>query len=469
MKKIPLYQQIVYEIETLVKNGSLRTGNKVPSIRNLSRSHAASITTVLRSYAILESRGVIVARKKSGYYVTNRCLNPDNPKLSVEVREYNSEKLVEDVHEASKIPGIIKLGAGLPDPTVLPTQKLNKILLRTARRSAEDSATYLFPPGDPLLRRQISCHAITFGCTLSTEKIIITTGASEALLLSILTVSDPGDIIVVESPCYFGILQMLSDLGRRAIEIPTRGSMGLDRSILEKVLRKRRVAACITSPTLSNPMGSVVEEAETLALYSLLAKYEIPIIEDDVYGDLVFDGTRPRPLKGNDKADLVLYCSSFSKTVAPGYRVGFVEPGKCFSKLKRLKFSTSLASTSLGQKVMGDFLLNGGYARTLRNLRSAYFKQITQTSLAIQKYFPEGTEISRPAGGFYLWIKLPGGISSTRLYREALKKNISIAPGPLFSSSGKYDNYMRLSCGTPWSDEMEAAVKTLAKLASKAN
>jgi DNA-binding transcriptional MocR family regulator len=289
----------------------------------------------------------------------------------------------------------------------------------------------------------------------------------EALNLGLRAVADPGDVIAIESPTYFALLEIIDSLGMKAMEIPTHPRSGMDLNSLESAIRKHRVRACISITNCHNPLGFILGEDRKKDLAGLLARYNVPLIEDDIYGDVAFGGVRPRTAKAFDTTGLVLLCSSFSKVLAPGFRVGWIHPGRFLDKLIRLKFINTVCSPSLPQLAIAEFIQSGGYDRYLRGLRTTLANQVQVYGQEIAKYFPEGTKISRPAGGYVLWVELLEAIDSLTLYRAALAQNISVVPGSIFSARGQFRNHIRISCGNPWSHAIERAFRTLGKLCAE--
>jgi DNA-binding transcriptional MocR family regulator len=465
-----LYEQVVDRIATLIYQGTLRPGERISSVRKLSSQLRVSVSTVLQAYFLLEDRGFIEARPQSGFYVKLRPRDlppepkPSNPSLSA--TKVGVAELLAKVFEAARNPNFVPLATAIPSPDLLPTKQLNRFMAWVARHRGEQGVNYDFPPGNEALRRQVARRSIDWGCSLSPEDIVTTCGAMEALNLCLRAVAKPGDTIAIESPTFYGILQ--ASLGMRALEIPMHPRDGIDLNALEHAIKKNKVKACLLVPNFNNPLGSCMSDKNKKQLVEMLGRREIPLIEDDIYGDIYFGTVRPKAAKAFDKDGLVLLCSSFSKTIAPGYRVGWVAPGRFRHQVEHLKSMNTIATATLPQMAVARFLESGGYDRHLRKLRKALATQIQQVVLAISRYFPEGTKVTRPAGGFVLWVELPKGVDSIELYRKALEEKISVAPGPIFSAKQKYQNFIRLSCGQPWSDRLEQALVTLGRLAGKA-
>lgn len=466
-----LYERVARAVGEMIERGVLRPGERVPSVRALSRQHGVSLSTAFQAYFLLESRGLIEARPRSGYYVrlATRGLppEPDASRSSANARRVGVGELVGRVYRAATEPGVVQLGAACPGTELLPAARLKAAMMKVLRSSGDAGLAYSFPPGDPELRRQIARRSPQWGGSLTADEVVITTGCAEALNLALRAVAGPGDTIAIESPTYFGILQTIESLGMKALEIATSPRDGMSLDALERALAKHPVKACLVVANFNQPLGCLMPDANKQRLAAMLAARNIPLIEDDIYGDLYFGTQRPRNVKAYDPDGRVLLCSSFSKTLAPGYRVGWVAPGRYQQQVERLKSMTSVATTSLTQMAIAEFLRDGGYERHLGRLRRAFAAQTQMMMQAVAAHFPAGTRVTRPAGGFVLWVELPKAVDAMELHASALEKKINIAPGTIFSASGAYSNFIRLSCGDPWSERIDRAVATLGRLAGR--
>jgi len=279
------------------------------------------------------------------------------------------------------------------------------------------------------LRHQIARRALAAGCRVSPSDVVITSGAQEAINLSLRAVARPGDVIAVESPTYFGILESAASLKLKVLEISTHPQGGMDLDELEQAIKKHSVKACVVMPNCHNPLGYVLPNSHKQALVELTARGNVAVIEDDLYGDLAFDDARPLTAKSFDRKGLVLLCSSASKALSPGYRIGWVFAGRFQAEVERLKLITSMAAPSLPQWVVAEFLSSGGYDRHPKRLRAALAGQVETLRQAAFQCFPKGTRISRPAGGHMLWIELPAKIDAMKLWRAALGEHITILAG----------------------------------------
>src|SRR5688572_546336 len=462
-----LYERVADHIVKLIDGGTLRAGERLPSIRRLSSQMEVSISTVLQAYMVLEDKDWIEAKPQSGFYVRPAANLPPGPKASAPspvVTLVGVSELVAQVFQTAHDPQMVQFALSTPSPDHLPVKRLNRLMAAATARSGARALSYDFPPGYRPLRHEIAKRMIEAGCQLSENDLVTTHGTMEALNLCLRAVAKAGDVIAIESPAFYGTLQVIESLGMRALEIPTDPRNGIVLDALASALRRQKIKACLFVLNFSNPLGSCMPDADKKTLVDLLARREIPLIEDDIYGDLHFAEKRPRTAKTYDKQGLVLLCSSFSKTLAPGYRVGWTAPGRFKLQVESLKFTSSMATTTAPQMAIADFLQSGGYDRYLRKIRRILMTQVQQMSNAVGRYFPAGTKVTRPQGGYVIWVELPHGVDSLELHRRALAQKISIAPGPIFSAKQKYKNFIRLSCGLPWSEKIERAVRTLGDL-----
>jgi DNA-binding transcriptional MocR family regulator len=467
----PLYMRIFHRMAKMIGQGALRPGDRVPSVRKLSRQEGVSISTVLQAYVQLEAQGLIEARPQSGFYVKARLWRPPAEpamsKPSTKATPVSTSELTLNILKAVRDPGLVALGTAIPSPELLPLQQLNRMMAAIGRRDSSAGNSYDVPPGAPQLRMQVARLALDYGCLLSPDEIVSTTGCQEALNLCLRAVAQPGDTIAVESPTYYGILQIIGALGMKALEIPTHPRDGVSLDALEYALDRERIKACLFTPTFQNPLGCSMPEENRKRLVAMLSARGIPLIEDDIYGDIAFGAERPRAAKAFDTEGMVLLCDSFSKTLAPGYRVGWCAPGRYQKAVEHLKFTTSIASATLPALAIAEFLATGGYEHHLRKVRRVYAEQVRLMTEVIVEHFPDGTKVTRPQGGHVLWVEMPAKIDSMDLFHRALAARISIAPGILFSAKQKYRNCMRLNCGTPWGKPVEDALKTLGMLVTK--
>lgn len=467
--RVPLYEQVAERLGALVEQGTFRTGDRVPSIRQLSRQLDVSINTVMQAYAVLEDRRVIEARPQSGYYVCSRfpeiADSPVAAKQPIAPAPVTVSELCHQVLLNMMNSDLVPLGGVVPNPALLPTERLNRMLASESRRFPVQNISYILSPGCERLRTEIAKRALLAGCTVRPDEVVVTSGCVEAVYLALRAVCRPGDNIAIESPVYFNFLQMIRELGLNALEIPTTPREGMSIEALGYAIGQNPVKACLVIANFGNPLGSLMPDGKKRELVELLARHEIPLIEDDIYGDLAFSNERPVAVKAYDRKGMVLYCSSFSKTVAPGYRVGWMIPGRFQSEVERLKMIVNVATPSPTQLAMAEFLANGGYDHHLRSIRKAYARQTALMAEAVGRCFPAGTRVTRPAGSSILWVEMPERVDAITLYHQAFSRGISIAPGPIFSMNNSFRNYIRLNSSF-WSPQIEEAIRILGALAA---
>ena len=466
-KKIPLYERFAQELEEQIRSGTFPLGTRIPSIRESSERRELSFSTVLQAYRVLENRGVIEARPQSGYYVKlqpkKQVPEPDfEPLQGIPTSISIDEVSLRLIHDTMNL-DFAQFGAALPDPALLPTSKLNRILADLAREGMFPHDQGEAVEGREDLRIQVAQRAFSYGCDLSPSEIVITTGCNESMSLCLQSVCQPGDLVAIESPTYFGILLALEALHLRVIEIPSHPRRGMSLEALRFAVENHPIKAVVAMTNFSNPTGSLMADEDKREMVEILGAYGIPLVEDDINGELYFSERRPRTAKSYDKEGLVMLCSSFSKDISPGFRIGWVAPGRFKREVLCRKYATSYRTSVLPQLTIARFLESGGYEAHLRKIRRAYSQKNMLMSQAILTHFPEGTRITEPGGGFVLWVQLPGKLDSMALYHEALKAFIAIAPGYIFSPTRKFDDFIRLNAAC-WSDKAEVDIARLGRL-----
>jgi DNA-binding transcriptional MocR family regulator len=466
------YEKLANDIEALIASGVLLPGERIPSVRQTSQHHKLSITTVLRAYALLESRGIIESRPQSGYFVrkrpnapVSREIQPSNP-LPVSV-EVDVSHLVLSTLRSIGTDEAIPLGSPYPDPSLFPSQRLSQYSNAIARRHRSWSLIDDLPPGNEELIRQIARRHLENGLSVDPAEIVITVGATEAINLCLQAVAKPGDTIAVESPTFYAMLHAIERMGMRAIEVATDPNEGISIEALEKIIGEQRIAACMVMPNFQNPLGFQMSDQRKMALVDLLARHDIPAIENGVYDELYFGESHPTSLKSYDRKGLVLHCASFSKSLSSAYRIGWTLPGQYRAQVEKLKFLNTLTTSSISQMAIAEYLKNDGYEHHLRRIRKAYAQQASIMAAVVKRFFPAGTRISHPMGGYVLWVELPEAIDSMQLYRRALESKITIGPGRMFSTGNAYKHCIRLNYSYPWTAAIDQAVILLGKLISE--
>ena len=465
-----LYLQVADGLEKMIAEEVLRIGDKLPSVRLLSKENGISMGTAFQAYYHLEGRGLIESRPKSGYYVrfNHRFPQlPDQVKPDTASHEVSIKEMITSIYGDIVAAGVVNFALAVPDPSLLPAAKINKSVVYALRNTKNHCITYEHTQGNMELRQQVAKLSFNWGGKVKPDEVIITTGCLEAVMTCLKAVTNHGNTVAVECPTYFGIYQLIENLGLKVVEIPSDPTNGLDLESLQKAIKKFSIKACVMVPNFNNPLGSCMPDENKKRLVEIITHHNIPLIEDDTYGELYFGKHRPKACKFYDTKGMVMYCSSLSKSLAPGYRVGWTIPGKFFESVKQIKRIQNISSPSLTQAAMAHYLKNGRYEYHLKNLRKALHTQSLRYVQAIINYFPPDTKISRPAGGFTLWIELNKKVDSFKLRTEAMKHKISIVPGKIFSASIDYSNYIRLSFGKPWSEDVDYGLMMLGKIIKK--
>ncbi|MCH8176610.1 MAG: PLP-dependent aminotransferase family protein [Proteobacteria bacterium] len=464
------YDQVSRYINDLVEKGALKPGDRAPSLRKLSKQLGVSISTVSQSYLSLEDQGILNAKPQSGFFINalaNQISNiPKSTTTLGQPRKVRFGELFEEIFLNANNPRIVPFGTAKPSMEFMPVKSLTRTTRSIISRHPEKCMDYCFPPGDRKLREQIAHQYKHTSTRVSADDVIITSGATEALSLSLQTVAKRGDIIAVESPTYFAVLRMIEKMGMLALEIDTDPVTGMELESLQDAFDTMDIKAVLASPNISNPLGSLMPEEKKRELVNMLAERDVPLIEDDVYGDVYFGDKQPRSAKSYDLNNIVLSCSSFSKSLAPGYRIGWVLAGRYRNKVLELKQATFSATSSINQLAMAEFLSSGQYDRHLVRLRKTMRDQVEKGRYMIAKNFPEGTCISNPQGGNVVWVEMPRGCNCIEIFNRALQKNIGVTPGILFSATRRFKNYLRINCGFPWNETNERAITTLGQIVS---
>jgi DNA-binding transcriptional MocR family regulator len=470
---LPAYLTLADSLQGQVQANVFRPGDRLPSVRSLCLDHRLSMETVLHTFRVLEDRGLVEARPRSGFYIKFRNQSPEPlPRpLRLEASAVEVSKLRYQAFSIGNSKGIVPLSTAVPSPEILPTVKLGRMISAIARSASAEIVGYAEPAGHPKLRKQLARRSSDWGCLMNPEDFVVTNGAAEAIALALRTVCPPNSAVLVESPTYYGILETIENLGLRVVELPTDPQTGVSPDDIEHAIQSiPKIGGCLLVTNYSNPLGCTISIEKKKRLVSILARYKVPLIEDDIYGDLCPPGERrPVAAKAFDTGGQVLLCSSTSKTLAPGLRVGWIAPGRFREQILQLKTNQTLACPTITQLAVAEFLEHGSYDAHLRKIRIFFANQVQLFSSAISRYFPSAIRVSRPQGGFVLWIEFDSKLDTTALAALALNQHgIAIAPGCIFSANGKnFRNCMRISCGHLWSARMEQAIRTLGALAKR--
>jgi len=463
------YEALAASLRRAIENGTYRKGRRLPSVRELKERHGVGTTTVLEALRLLEREGLVSARLRSGYVACAAAGAPPPPRpiAALQTRETQKNALIAAILTSSREPNVIPLGCAYPEPSFYPTHRLRLGMALLARRTPDIIARRSHTPGTPGLRREIARHMQQWGGELSPEEIIVTTGGRESLQLGLMLACKPGDSVLVESPCYFGLLQLIELLRLRVVEVPADPRDGIDVELVSKAIEKWPVRACVITSVASNPSGGTLPAAVKARLAATLRRRNVLLIEDYVYGDLAFAGSPPPCALALDPMLDAIICGSFNKTLAPGLRVGWVASKSHSQDLVRLKSRMSDASPLLIEQTIADFLESGRYARHLRALRAKLRENASRMVELVQRSFPAGTQIALPTGGYVSWVTLPRDVDAQQLYDRCYARRITTAPGTIFCSDQRFDNALRLNFGIRWTARLEGAVRTVGRLAQE--
>ncbi len=461
------YVALADQLERQIRAGVFRPGDKLPSIRTLHRERGLAIMTVSRSLAELEGRGLAEARPRSGYVV--RYAEGAIRAPAAQLRRGRPQRVLaphpaDDFVSSSANPRLVPLGGAVLAPELLPLKHLQRLIKEVVKRPARAFAAYGLPAGAPELRRAIAGRIVPFGHELTADEIVVTSGCMDAVRLALQSVARPGDTVAVESPTFFGFLQAIRDLDLLALEVAVDPTTGIELPWLAREIARHPVRALIVTPTVQNPTGACMPDASRLELLALARRQGVTIIEDDVYGDLYFGERRPSSLSALDPEADVIYCTSFSKTLAPGLRVGWLAPGRHLDRARRLKLSGTITSPAISQLTLAKYLASGAYERHLRRLRPRLRTQLGAARRALAAWRLPGIEVTDPAGGFLLWVRLPRGIDAVAVAGEALRQGIAVMPGTLCTLGSGYRDCLRLNCGNPWTRSFDRAAHALGEI-----
>jgi len=468
----PLYMSIANALADRIREGSLRPGHPLPSVRTAALQHRASKGTIVHAYAVLETQGFIEARDRSGFYVRAHAAPavspvPQSALTRPSVVRFDRRERVRRVLGDLASATSTALASSFPDPSLFPLESLASGLAAGYRRRRAADTEADLQLGLPALRQLIARRYVELGYAVPVDEIVVTCGGMEAVSLGVQAVTRPGDLVLIDSPMFFSGLRLLDQLGLGAVEMPTDPLQGLDLGVLDRTLKKHKIAACLLMTNCQNPLGFSMEETKKKELVSILARHDVPLVENDVYSELQFELRHSRAAKAFDRRGSVLHCGSFTKSLAPGYKIGWIAGGRHRNDIIDRKFSSTLGTSIPPQAAIAHYLTNHAYDRHLRRLRRAFSDGVQRMSEAVRRHFPNGTRMSRPQGGYVLWVQIPGSVDSFAIFEAAAARGIAVAPGPIFSTTSGYRNFLRLNCSHPWSPSLEETVAWIAQYASR--
>ncbi len=470
MIETPLYQDLADRLASSIRGGTFPPGDRLPSVRRLSREHGVSISTVIEAYARLEGQGLVEARARSGYFA--KVLPPKLDRLpraaahAPKPVKIECASIFEAVMDAVADPRVVPFGAAVPDDAIIPHARLASLANAVVRRLGAAAFRYNLPPGRRELRTAVAKRLLAAGIQAAPDEILTTQGATEAVSLALRAVTKPGDLVAVETPTFFGLLHLVRDLGLKVLEIPVCPSEGLMVDALKTALAKHRITACLVQPNFQNPLAGLMPPEAKRRLVALAETHDFTLIEDDLYGDLIHHGERPCSLARYDTTGRVIHCGAVSKTLAPGLRVSWIVPGRHYAEVRHLKHVHNPANSTLSELVVAEFFNAGGYDRHLRRVRTLYARQCAEMRRAVIEHIPEA-RVNDPRGGFVLWVEMPAGFDAERFAVRAFEEKISLVPGSIFSPTCGLQHCFRLSCGFAFDERTHAAIRTLGRIAKR--
>jgi len=464
----PRYISLANKLAAIISNGIYKAGDKLPSLRSLAGDHGLSVGTVLQAFNHLVDKGLVTSKEKSGYFVSyrlnTRLPQPQTVPIALVSRSVHIDRLLQRLKDDSTGKGFVSFANALPHHRLLPFNAIKRAIQEVSR---DASGIYLAMEerrGYLNLREEIARRSFTWNGAAAPADLIITNGAIEALILCLKAVTREGDTILVQDPCYYGVMQAVEYLNLEIVTIPCHSETGINLADLEAACEKLPVKACVLVSNFNNPNGASLSTEKKQQLAAIANARQLPVIEDDLYGDIFFTNHRPDTIKAYDEDGWVLYCSSFSKSLAPGLRIGWCNAGRFADAVARLKSMINGPTSSFTQRALHRLLAAGVYERHLKKFRIELQKNLVRATAIITEYFPEGTKISAPLGGLVIWVELPAHINTVQLQDEAYRLGISYAPGEIFSAKGDYQNYLRLSYCMPWEAKTENALRKLGEL-----
>jgi len=465
-----LYLQIADSLAASIRAGVLARGERLPSLRDVARRHGVSLSTAVQAYRALEDMRLVETRPRSGHFVASRPAQPPEPDTTrppADSRAVDVQSIAAQVMRFANDPGVVSFGAACPGSELFAAERVRRAVGRAVQRHRNTLCEYVIGHGHETLRRAIARYALGLGCRLQPRDIVVTNSCLEAISLCLRTVTQPGDVVALESPTYFGFLEILQSLHLRALEIPTHPRTGISLDALELALDTQPVKAVLLVPTLSNPLGASMTLADRRRLAQMLTGRGVAMIEDVIYNDLAEQDDRRRAVKSFDTEGNVMLCGSFSKTISPGLRLGWVEAGRWTQPLQRLKASTGGAQTAVVELAMAELLTQTGAESANRQLRRTIAARVDEARSLIAQSFPRGTRVTDPAGGFILWVEMPPEVDSQALFHACLAERICIAPGSIFSTSDRYRHCIRLGVGGRWDEAQRAALRRIGAIAGR--
>jgi DNA-binding transcriptional MocR family regulator len=470
-KTVPLYQQMALRMAQMVASGALKVGQRLPSVRDSAVQNGVSVSTVVQAFGYLEEHGLVLPRPKAGYFVASAS----KARAAELVRKLHQQPAVTKAL-AGTLPAVPSsktlasfAGYSPKDADFFDTDRIRMALSRATRLKRDTLIEYTSSAGTSALRDAVALRALHLGCALRGEDIVITAGCIHAISLCLQAVTQPGDLVAVESPTFFGFLDLLASMRLKTIAIPTDPRTGVSLPALQLALQTQPIRAVLLVPTLSNPQGAVMPLTQKRILAQLVTQHQVPLIEDVVFNDLLASDARRKAVKAFDTQGWVMTCGSFSKTVSPGIRLGWVEAGRWSQTVATLKRVQGASTNAVLEYALADLLTQGNYEAHLRRLCLQMKQRLGQARRLIHAHFPKATRVYDPPAGYTLWLELPKHMDTMVLFSRCKQRGILVGPGQLFCGSHQYQHFLRLSFAGAWGTVEQNALMEVGQLAHALN
>lgn len=464
----PLYAQVAQHLAKLIDTRVFQPGQKLPSLREIAQTHQISMATAIEAMQWLEERHLVSAKPRSGYFVTQHPQTPALPSVSNPPRHslvVQHSSRVDRLNTTSPDPVISFAGACPKDPDFFDETRIRTAMNQAVRKHRLSLVEYSDQPGTDELRKAATQRALHLGCQLHPQDITITSSCIHAVSLCLRAVTSPGDVVALESPTHFGFLDLLESLNLRALEIPTHPQDGMSLEALRLALDTQPIKAVLSVPTLSNPLGAIMPNANKQRMVEMLSAQGVPLIEDVVFNDLMAADERRRAIKSYDLQGIVMICGSFSKTLAPGIRLGWTEAGRWKEAVRRIKRIEGVPTNQVLEHALADLITQTGYEARMRKFSEFMQIRLKEARTLIAQAFPTGTRVSSPPTGFTLWVELPGNIDTQQLFQRCQQESIVFVPGSLFTASERFKHCLRLSFAGTWGPAEKKALTRIGQLA----
>lgn len=464
--KIYKFEAFTSNIERNIREGIYKPGYKLPSVRELKKQYQTSISTIQNGYEHLIILGLVESIPKSGYYVANNSAKIEDSTTQHRpvVRDAVFERNVALTTSLRNEKKFAEFNVATPGDLIISQKLLLRTMQQVIREQGVGLLRYYPLNGSVDLKSSIIRHAAGYQTSINPQELLITDGALQALYIALAAVCNPGDVIAVESPCVFSILEVIRVLSLMVIEVPVDIRNGFDVDFLRKACLKNKIKAVVVTPNYHNPTGILLTDEQKKALLAVAQQYDMAVIENDIYGDLNFSGKRPSTIKSFDESGLVMTYTSYAKTLAPGIRLGWLSAGKFMKQAEQIKFAMGSTVSPIYQETVNRLLSSNSYDRHIRAFRMQLAKNAYFTINLLSEHFPQGTSVTTPYGGYNIWVKMPDHVDMDNFYSQCEKIGIRFTPGYTFSFSDIFSRYFRIVFADRYSSPKVQALELAGKL-----